>query len=109
MDCLGYFRDEHCRLIRCKRLVSNQLREVSPVDIIHGEEWQLIELADFMQPHNVRVPQPRGRFRFSLKTVNLLWTGKPPREDHFYGHDAIERNLASAVDNAHSSTRDFFK
>ena len=48
-----------------------QLREVSVLDEFHAEKMRSVVLARFVDRHDVRMIQPRRRFRLAAKPLHL--------------------------------------
>ena len=50
-----------------------------------------------------------GRFGLAMESLDILLAGQVPGQDHLERDDAVQAQLPSLIDHAHSSAVDFFQ
>ena len=78
--------------------------EAASLDVFHFKIRAALTVAEGEDLDNVGMVQPRDRFGFSQETQSGFGRRVMSGKDHLDRDDAIEPQLASLVDNAHSAT-----
>jgi hypothetical protein len=104
-DGLDIARRAPCR----QRLISHELREVRPIDEIHREIMLALVNADFVNGHDVRMPQTRRRRGFDAKPMDEFFARILAKQQQLDRHNSVEAGLSRFVDNAHAAARDFLQ
>ena len=91
------------------RLFADGFGEVWPPHAVHREVIQSLVLADFVNRHDVRVAQFRGRPGFGPESLAKHLARERAAHEHFQGDDAVEVDLARLIDHAHAAARYFFE
>ncbi len=81
----------------------DSLAEHAAIDVLHRKKGLPLVLADFIDLHDIRMPQRRDGFSLLQKTGAVLLVGVAPREDHFQRHDPVQSQLPRLVNNAHAA------
>src|SRR5436305_1731964 len=61
-----------------------------------------VRVADGVDLHYVRVPQPRHRLRLALESLPLVRPGVRAGQRHLEGDDAVEAQMPGPEDDAHA-------
>ena len=68
-----------------------------------------VVLADLVDRHDVRMIQLRGGLGFRMEPLHFLATGELAGEDQLEGDDAVEADLAGAINRAHAAAGELTK
>ena len=96
------------RFVRRERPISNQLRQIPSLDVIHREEVLVFVNADLVNGHDVRVLKNGRCRRFAAKALHEFFRGELAGENHFQRDIASETHLPCFIDNAHAAPGNFF-
>ena len=77
--------------------------QVAAGDVLHRTVGLAVLFADFEDAHDVGVLKARRRLSLGAEACPLLGSGVAARRDHLEGHDPVQAELASPIDNAHTS------
>src|SRR5687768_2600949 len=96
-----YLNTDVQNLIKLKPLPAKVVTQCFAVDVLSGDERQVIDFAEFENSKNVWLVQRRRYFRFLAKALHTpLVRGHVPRED-LEGDGTIEPRIFSEVDFTH--------
>jgi hypothetical protein len=84
-------------------------RQRTAVDQFHAEEGLAVLFADLVNGHDVGVIEVGCLFRLGAKPLPVRRRSEVASQDHLQGHDAVEADLPSLVDNAHAAAGDLFE
>jgi len=84
-------------------------RERAALDELHAEILLPAVLADFVERHDVRMIQASGGLGFGVKASHLRIAGQQSGANHLHGDDAVEADLAGAIDDAHAAGSKFLQ
>ena len=79
------------------------LREAAARDQFHAEIRLPVQLADFVDRHDVRMVQAGRGLGFGSEALQIRRTSQAAGPDHFHGHQAMEALLLGLVDHAHAA------
>ncbi len=65
-----------------------------------------VDLADFIDGHDVGMFQPCGRFSFDIKALNVFLASQIPTQNHLNRDGAVQTDLPSTIDDAHATAGD---
>jgi hypothetical protein len=91
---------------RAARLLE-QLGEARAFDELHGIPVQVLIAADVVDRHDAWMAQPGDRRRFASKSLDLARRERERIGEHLERDMALERSLASLVDDAHAAPAEF--
>ena len=65
--------------------------------------------ADFVNSHDVRMPQRGDHLRFIAKPPHKIRAGKRAVQKHFQRDDAVQAQLPRPINHAHAAARNLFQ
>ncbi len=77
------------------------------VDETHRVEMLAGKLVHFVDRHDPRMIQPRGRFGFGIEAFDVVRRGELAGQDHLQGHDPVQLDLPRLVDHPHPAAGEF--
>ncbi|HKI35726.1 MAG TPA: hypothetical protein VKA46_27975 [Gemmataceae bacterium] len=99
--------DQGGRFSRRHRGAGELLVQGPAVAEFQGEIGQSIEIADFVDLHDVGVLQAGDGLGLGAEAPQVVGGGVDTRQDHLQRHQAVEPNLTCQVDDAHAASAQF--
>ena len=84
-------------------------RNIAVGELVWDRNADGITLADFVNRHHPGMIQTGRCLGFAIKAPHFLATGQVPGLDHLQGHDSVQPDLSSFVDNSHSPSIDLLQ
>lgn len=108
VDGSGEDRTQLRRQDRIPGIVADDLGQVASFDELHREVRRSLMTAQRKNLNDVRVLQPRDRFRLGAKPLMLNLSRMTGHEDHLERDRAFQLSIASSIDNTHSAVAKSF-
>ena len=97
------------RVFRIERARARAAGQTCSVDEIHRKIMLPVDLADFVDADDLRMPQAAGRPSFAVKALHVVHGRQMVRQNHLERHDAVKIALPRSVDDSHPAAADFFE
>jgi hypothetical protein len=94
---------------RGQRTFAGQFGKALALDEFQRNEMVPVGFANFVDGHDVRVPQGRNRLGFGFEPPHKIRTGKRAVQYNFQRHDAVQAQLPRPVHHAHAAARNFLQ
>ena len=88
---------------RGQRLSLKFLRKAAAGTVFQSEAREAVQLVDFVDLHDVGVLQACHGFRFGSEASQAVGIGVGTLQDHLEGHDTVELQMPSLVNDAHAA------
>ena len=102
---VGHLRRDAQSFLQRNRALQDRRSKRLTLDHLHGDVCDVVDAADVVDGHDVRMIERRGRARFLLEAAEQLRAGHIRRKN-LDGHVAIELRIAGLIDLAHTTGAD---
>jgi hypothetical protein len=105
----GQRLEQGCGLTWCLRLAPQSLSQVSPADVLQGQEREAVVLADLIDLDDVGVLQAGDGVGLGQEAGAPLGASVGAGEHHLQRHQAFGAELSGLVDHTHAAAAQLFQ